>query len=290
MLKKFLPPSSYSLVKKGRTYLLLHDEFKERLLQMGIENLNAFLTSHPATTFLDGRLPHPSIPIQNDTKMVIRKYSHGGLLRSLNRDILLFDARSFKELSLTEEIRSSGIPTIKPIGAIHQIVFWPFYRAYLLSLEISDAKDLIRYFKSNGPPSSPGNLLDKRKTIRAAGLLLRQFHQKGFYHRDLQLKNLLVVGEQVLIIDFDRSYRKERLSRRERIRNLLRLNRSVEKWKRFGLPITRTDRLRFMKAYAGEDRKILKSIRAALWIHTVELFFHRTGWRLQRIVRWSFGL
>ncbi|MBM4307577.1 MAG: hypothetical protein FJ123_12685 [Deltaproteobacteria bacterium] len=285
MIKKVSIPPSYSLIKKGRTYLLLHDKFKERLLQMGIENLSGFLSSHPTLTYLEGRIPHPSIPIQNGMKMVIRRYSHGGLLKFLNRDLFLFGARSFKELVLTEGIRSAGIPTIQPIGAIHQMVIFPFYRAYLLSLEISNAKDLIRYFKENGAPSSLQNLLKKRKTIRTAGLLLRQFHQKGFYHRDLQLKNLLVLGEQVLIIDFDRSYRKTKLSRRERIRNLLRLNRSVEKWKRSGLPITRTDRLRFLKAYAGDDQKFLKKIQKTIWVHSVGLFFHRIGWALGKIVR-----
>jgi tRNA A-37 threonylcarbamoyl transferase component Bud32 len=284
MLKKFSIPSFYSLVKRGRTYLLLHNEFKERLLQMGIENLNTFLTRHPPTNFLDGRLSHPSVPIQNDTKMVIRKYSHGGLLRSFNQDLFLFDARSFKELSLTEEARSSGIPTIQPIGAIHQIVFWPFYQAYLLSLEILQAKNLIQYFQEKGSHPSHEDLLHKRKMIRAAGLLLRQFHQKGFYHRDLQLKNLLINGDQILIIDFERSYRQKDLSVSEKLKNLLRLNRSVEKWKRFGLPITRTDRWRFLMAYAGGDLKILKAIRKALRRYSMRLSIHRIGWVLQRIV------
>lgn len=287
MQRKFSIPSSYSLIKKGETYLLLHDEFKEKLLQMGIENPNTFLTVHPTTSFMDGRRPHPSIMIQNDMKMVIRKYSHGGLLRGFNRDLFLSGARSFKELSLTEEVRSSGIPTIEPIGAIHQVVFWPFYRAYFLSVEISNARDLPRYFQENPSPYSSESLLHKRKTIKAAGLLLRQFHQLGFYHNDLQIKNLLVVEDRVLVIDFDRSYRKERLSRRERIRNLLRLNRSVEKWKRSGLSVTRTDRWRFMKAYAGEDLKFLRAMRKAFLTHSLGLFFHRIGWVIEDMARRS---
>lgn len=286
MLKRISIPSSFSLIRKGKTYLLLHNDFKERLLNQGIGGPETFLKIHLLTaTFLNGRTPHPSIPIPGGMKMVLRKYSHGGLLRFLTRDLFLLGERSFKELSLTEEVRSSGIPTVQPIGAIHQIIFWPFYRAYLLTLEIPHAKNLIQYFQENGANPSCENLRHKRKTIRAAGLLLRQFHQKGFYHRDLQLKNLLVDGSQILIIDFDRSYRKKDLSVSKKVKNLLRLNRSVEKWKRFGLPITRTDRRRFMLAYAGEDWRILKAIKKALRTYFMRLFFHRMGWAIQEIVR-----
>lgn len=285
MYKNIKIPPSFSLTQEGKTYLLLHDEYKEELLHQGIGDLESFFKKNlQATHYLHGRTPHPSVPLQAGMRMVVRKYSHGGLLRFLNRDLFLLGARSFEELSLTEEIRSSGIPTIQPIGAIHQTAVYPFYRAYLLSLEIPHAKNLIQYFEENGPNLSRENLLRKRKTIQEAGLLLRRFHQAGFFHNDLQLKNLLVVEDQVLLIDFDRSYHKTKLSVREKTKNLLRLNRSVEKWKHFGLPISRTDRWRFFLAYAGEDHRIRKAIRKALRTYSINLFFHRMGWGLQKRV------
>ena len=286
MLKQIPILPSFSLTKKGKTYLLLRDDYKEGLLRQGIEDLESFFKKHlQATQYLQGRTPHPSVPLQDGMRMVVRKYSHGGLLSFLNRDLFLLGARSFEELSLTEEIRSSGIPTIKPIGAIHQTADYPFYRAYLLSLEVPHAKNLIQYFEETGSNPFRENLLHKRKTIQAAGLLLRRFHQAGFYHHDLQLKNLLVNEDQVLLIDFDRSYCKTNLSIKERVKNLLRLNRSVEKWKHFGVPITWTDRWRFFLAYAGEDQRIRRAIRKALRPYAVSLFFHRIGWSLQKRVK-----
>lgn len=283
MFRKISIPSSYTLIQQEKTFLLLHNDFKDSLIRQGIEDLHTFFKTRLQTTqYLQGRTPHPVIPLEDGRRMVIRKYSHGGLLRFLSRDLFLSETRSIRELILTEEIRSAGIPTVQPVGAIHQWVYWPFYRAYLLTLEMSMAKNLIQYLDEAGSTPPLENLLHKRKTIRKAGLLLRQFHQKGFYHRDLQLKNLLVLGDQVLIIDFDRSYRKASLSTSERLNNLLRLHRSAEKWRHFGLPITRTDSLRFLKAYAGEDRKILKAIRKALWAYSIRLFFHRIGWSFQK--------
>ena len=286
MFKKMSIPVSYSLIQRGKTYLLLHNDYKESLLRQRIEEVKTFLKrSLHETHYHEGRTLHPSIPLEDGKRMVLRQYSHGGLLRALTGNLYLIGSRSCRELAITEEIRSSGISTIQPIGAIHQIVLGLFYRTYLLSLEIPHAKNLIQYFQEKGSHPSLGNLLHKRKTIRSAGGLLAQFHQAGFYHNDLQLKNLLVDEDRVLLIDFDRSFRKDALSVRDRTKNLLRLNRSVEKWKRSGLPITRTDRWRFLMAYAGKDQEILKAIRRALRTHSMGLFFHRAGWVIEDVVR-----
>jgi tRNA A-37 threonylcarbamoyl transferase component Bud32 len=286
MFKKMSIPVSHSLIQRGKTYLLLHNAYKECLLQQGIEEVEAFLKkSIHDIHYLEGRTPHPSIPLGDGKRMVLRQYSHGGLLRALTGDLYLIGSRSFRELAITEEIRSCGIPTIQAIGAIHQSVCSLFYRAYFLSLEIPRAKNLPQYFQKKGSPSSIERLLHKRKMIRTAGALLGQFHRAGFYHNDLQLKNLLVDGDRILLIDFDRSFRKKTLSVRNRIKNLLRLNRSVDKWKRSGLSTTRTDRLRFLLAYAGEEQEILRSIRRSLWTYTLSLFFHRIGWAIKDLVR-----
>jgi hypothetical protein len=168
------------------------------------------------------------------------------------------------------------------MGAIHQHVFPIFYKAYLLSLEIPSARDLAQYLREADPHPSGETLPVKRKVIRAAGKLLRQFHRSGFFHADLQLKNFLVSGDTLLLIDFDRSYRKEKLSNREVVKNLLRLNRSADKWIRRGLGITRTDRLRFLLAYAGDDKTIREEMRRALRHNSLRSLFHRMIWSVER--------
>ena len=216
--------------------------------------------------------------------MVLRQYSHGGLLRAITGKFYFFGARSFRELALTEEIRSCGILTIPPIGAIHHRFFYLFYQAYFLSLEVPQAIDLIQYFNDLGAHPSRENLSFKRKTIRSAGLLIRQFHQAGFFHSDLQLKNILVAGDQLLLIDFDRSYRKSNLSIGKRMKNLFRLNRSVEKWRRLGVPITWTDRWRFFLAYAGDDKTIREAMEKALQTYPLRFLFYRLGWAIENIM------
>jgi len=285
MFKNINIPPSYFPIKKGKVFLVLKEEYRDDLLQQGIEDIEAFLQAHRETSkYLLGRTPHPSIPLKDEKRMVIRLYSHGGLFRIFTRDLYLLGTRSIQELTLTEKILSRGIPTIQPIGAIHRSVLLLFYKAYLLSLEISGAKDLIQYFQEIGPHPSRERLLHKRRTIRSAGLLVHQFHEAGFFHGDLQLKNILVEGDQILLIDFDRSYRKPTLPVQKMIKNLLRLNRSVEKWKRLGLPITRTDRWRFFLAYAGDDRKIREAMARTFRTYFLRFFFYRLGWTVERIL------
>ena len=291
MFKNIPIPPSFSLVKKRKTYLLLKDEYRNILLQQGIEDLKLFIKMHTqATHYLMGRSPHPSIFIRDGERMIVRRYSHGGLFGFITRNLYLFGLRSFRELAFTEEVRTCGIPTIKPIGAIHQSTRFLFYNPYLLSLEISHAQNLIQYFQKLGPHPSPAILSQKRKIIRSAGLLLRQFHELGFFHGDLQLKNVLLSGEELLLIDFDRSYRKLPLSLREKMKNLLRLNRSVEKWRRLGLPVTQTDRWRFFSSYAGDDTKIRVAMQKVIRTYVIRHFFYRLGWAVGKKVRSSESL
>ncbi len=279
MFKGISTSPSFSLIQKGDVCLLLRDEYKDLLLGQGIEDIEDFLKKkEPGSRHLMGRTPHPCVPIRDGEWMVVRRYSHGGLLRGITRDLYLFGSRSLRETALTEEIRASGIPTVHLAGAIHHRVFPFFYRAYLLSLEIPSARDLAQYLQDLGSRPSGETLLGKRKVIRSAGQLLRQFHRSGFFHADLQLKNFLVSGNTLFLIDFDRSYRKEKLSTSEVLKNLLRLNRSAEKWIRRGLRITRADRLRFLLAYAGDDKTIREEVQRALRYNSLRSLFHRMIW------------
>ena len=286
MLNSVSHPSAYAQITRGTVSLLLKEEYKDLLLQMGIEDLESFLKRHGQTSpHLVGRIPHVSVPLEGGKKMVIRRYAHGGCLRFFTRDLYFSGFRSFQELCLTEEIRSAGISTIQPIGAIHRRVLLLFYKAYFLSLELPKAEDSSQFLLRIGFRSAERVLLKKRETIRSAGRLVQRFHQSGFFHRDLQLKNILIAEDQPYLIDFDRSYRRETLPLKKRIHNLLRLNRSVEKWRSLGFPLTKTDRWRFFRAYSAEDPQIREALKSALHTDSLRLFLHRCSWKLSEVLK-----
>ncbi len=119
--------------------------------------------------------------------------------------------------------------------------------------------------------------------------MVRKMHEVGIYHFDLHLKNFIVqMGEEgvgpLYIIDFDRSRIIYPLKSGKWLANLLRLDRSVEKWRPKGLWITRTDRLRFLRSYLEGDRERLASIRKYIKKYLRRRRRYRIGWAIERLI------
>jgi 3-deoxy-D-manno-octulosonic acid kinase len=285
MFKKIPTLASFSKIQRGNLSILIRKDFKE-ILQHGHEDLEKLIYSkQPNTLYFEGRRSHPSIFLKNGKRIVIKKYYHGGLLGSLWKDLYIFGSRAFEELILTEKIRSCEIPTHQPICAVHKSIFLFFYKAYLISLEIPNAKDLKNFLTKIGKNPSPQDLILKRRVIRSIGNLIKKFHEEGFFHRDLQLKNILVEGEKVFLIDFDRSYQKHELSQNEKIKNILRLKRSAEKLKLSGVPITKSDQFRFFLAYTEGNKNLQIAIKNSLRIYRFQYLFHKLGWVINEIIK-----
>lgn len=93
--------------------------------------------------------------------------------------------------------------------------------------------------------------------FRLAGEL-RRLHRTGVYHGDLKATNVLVKDGTFLFVDLDRVRFSEEVPERDRIFNLAQLNASLTP------PLTRTDRLRFLRAYFGRCASLRKQERR--WI------------------------
>jgi hypothetical protein len=139
-------PSAYAHIKKSTVSLLLKEEYKDLLLQMGIEDLESFLKAHGQTSpHLVGRIPHFSVSLKDGKKMVIRRYSHGGWLRFFTRDLYFSGSRSFQELCLTEEIRSAGISTT-PLGPSIRASSFSFTRLICFPLKFLKLRTRPSFF------------------------------------------------------------------------------------------------------------------------------------------------
>jgi len=85
--------------------------------------------------------------------------------------------------------------------------------------------------------------------------LLREMHARGIWHRDLKASNILVQqkvtgGEKLYLVDLDSVRIKKRLDRKEKIRDLARLNASLVA----SPTVSMTDRLRFLQYYLKTRR------------------------------------
>ena len=254
-----------SIIKENRVTLLIRNDFKEKLLKQGIlDPLGLISNPVNAGTTYKGRGLLPTLPINHSCgeRMVAKQSLRGGLLRFLNRELFWQGNRPFKEMIVSTQLLSKGIKTTEILAAAKQHVFGPLYRNFIFSKEISGSIDLSGLFNRLTKKSAQERFRKKREVIKALARAIFTMHNQGIYHSDLHLKNILICHNDVsaepdvYIIDFDKALLKERLSTKEKLDNLFRFNRSLEKYKFQGGQITRTDQVRLLKEYIRYDSHI----------------------------------
>lgn len=250
-----------------------------RLRRQGLLNPAVLWKSASLQSHLSGR-GEVLISKGSHGDVAIRRYRHGGLLRRLTGDLFFFGNRPFQELVVTEEARSAGVPTLKILAAIKQTGWGGWYQGYLITEYLPTTLDLIHYLDQQPAGTK------RHQVIEQAAEAVRKIHQKGIYHADLHLKNFLVEGvkrAKVFLIDFDKSRIFASLAPSRRMKNLRRLDRSAEKLKRLGLPLTEGDKRIFCHAYAARDQAIrpyLKRFAERYWWHRL---MYRWGWWISRV-------
>jgi len=169
------------------------------------------------------------ITLPDGGNALVRPYRHGGVFRRMTGKLFCtWPTRPFSELAVTQEIGRRGIRTVDTIAAVVERMWGPFYRGWLVSRELTDARDLWLVFKSGLSKETAIHLLG------AVGRAIRRMHEAGIYHADLNVKNILVRTEnghhEVYLIDFDKArLQAGRISALHANRNLHRLLRSVRK-------------------------------------------------------------
>ena len=157
--------------------------------------------------------------------MVMRHYCRGGLPAQLSKDQFVFQgfesSRPFKELKLLQRMRQLELPVPEPIAA-RCIRKGVLYRADIIMSEIANTKTLAQILSENQ--------LAQEVWVRV-GQMIRQFHQQGIEHVDLNANNILLdQAGDIYLIDFDRCVQKP-YSPSWAQAGLKRLKRSLDKQK-----------------------------------------------------------
>lgn len=201
------------VVREGLERELEIDRWERRGLALGEESP------------FHGRQRLRSIHLSNDETVLVRSYHHGGIFRHLTGEFFFtWPPRPFVELALTEEARRRGIPTLEVLGAWIERIAGPVYRGWLMSRELTGARDLWAVLQ--------GGPCEGEALFRAVAQSVRRMHRRGIYHADLNLKNILIRQEGEKIVSYLIDLDKARLfagevPRRKAQRNLRRLLRSA---------------------------------------------------------------
>jgi serine/threonine protein kinase len=281
-------PEQCSLVEQGRISALLKDDYKPRLLRLGVLNPRELLdrgidAGHHRFT---GRGFLSSFPLDDADGMhvVVKQCRRGGLIRRLNSDIFCGGNRPFDEMCANLAIVERGIKTAYTIAAVKETLAGPFYRAYLFSLELPGCVDLTSYFNQLKEKSPEQRFRAKAGIFEAVAHAFTAMHRSGIYHRDLHLKNVLLregaahKAPEVFIIDFDRAVVKTCLSPGDKLNNLMRFNRSIEKYRIFSGAVTRADQMKLCRTYLAENDDAAHLLPRALMRYRLMTKLRRLKW------------
>ncbi len=161
----------------------------------------------------------------------------------------------------------------------------PLYRGYLISRELPLSRDLPAVLELLAMSPAHERFAKKRAILAKVAQAVSSMHDRGFYHGDLNLKNILLEAhheDTVYILDWDKSWYKEKLSQAERSRNVLRFCRSMTKLKEKGLPFTERDQLFFLRAYWGDDKSMMKRLRRDFMRMKLSLGLRKMRWKIEK--------
>jgi len=232
-----------------------------------------------------GRTTLGELRTESETYLV-RRFSHGGLLRWLSGTRFRDPRRPFEELCLSHGLDLAGVRTPRVVAARARRV-GVCWELAVVTVRVDGATDIGRWIAEvrRGSRSREG----LSRLMAAFGRLVRRLHEVGFHHADLQPNNVLVEeplpadGElQLWVLDLDRSVQEETLDPKSRIQNLGRLARFVERREReHGACLSRADRMHFLRGYEPE-----RSTRSDLWRALAAGLEssgrHGVGWKLER--------
>ena len=212
-----------------------------------------------------------------------RKLKAGERLKAALKGSIKGEARA--EWEAAAALEEAGI------GAVVAVAFGERNNAaskeesFLLTEALDDFTQLEAMVDELGPPLTWDEVLRKRALIEAVGRLVRDFHEKGFNHRDLYLTHVMArpdersdTGFEIRLIDLQRVQRREEPGERWLVKDITALNYSSPAG-----AFTRSDRMRFYRAYTGrkltkEDKtfigKVLKKT-ARVAGHTVKMYAKR---------------
>ncbi|HZE96594.1 MAG TPA: lipopolysaccharide kinase InaA family protein [Planctomycetota bacterium] len=259
----------FETVERGSRTVLVRPEWRSWLLEDLLSDFGRVDASR-RRLYSHGRVAHFSyLPEGAPGRVFVRHATRGGLIGLLMGGLYAGIDRPLRELRATAVARTAGVSVPEPLAVLVTRVGGPFCRFTVISREVENAQDLLTVASS----PTPG---DKRVLLNRVADEMRRLHESGVYHADLTMKNILVTGSSVHIIDLDKATLAPRRAERLDMMNLSRLNRSIVKLLGTRGFVSRTDKLRFLRRYlGGRDR-----IKELSQVCAQGLWFHRLWWSM----------
>jgi len=192
---------SFARIALGRRIFLLRRDILRHAATIvtALHGMNSETAESGAGNRGSGR----RLRLDERVELFARQSKRGGLARFLLSDTFLgISARPFNELTVAAEAFRRGVPVAEPMGAMVHWIAPGCYRGFFLSRAIA-GMTLWEFARTDDDPIVLKHVL---MTARAAIVTM---HDKGLFHADLNLHNLMVTqsGEsfKVVILDLDKA-------------------------------------------------------------------------------------
>jgi hypothetical protein len=238
--ESFELPGTYIIVKSACGQVL------RSILNAG--SLYDYASRHPSARTFTGRAPVFAISLpDNCGNVVVRHATRGGMVSRISKDVFLRPTRGLRELLNSLRLRALGVSTPEVVACVTYYAGWMLRRSDVATQEIVGGHDLsvvLSTFKETG---------HRDLAIAAAIKLLRALTTAGAYHKDLNLKNILLTSDDTAelvahVLDVDRVRFSTPGSPLVAKANLGRLLRSLRKWRDLnGMPFTEEEARRLTR-------------------------------------------
>jgi hypothetical protein len=248
------------------------------LLGRGFAAAPAWEAALSRGTGTSGRAPSAVVEGAGGVSWRLKAMRRGGILAPLWRARYPSASRLLATLSATLQAQARGVPTAPAIGML--IVRGPggLARGFMAVEEIAGASDLAAIVAGAG--------LDELTLARVMSTV-RDMHDRGVVHPDLNLGNILVAGAReataVRVIDFDRArFTEGGVPFGDRQAAIRRLERSCAKLTGNAGPMGPGTEDRWYEVYARGDRALAARLAGGRKAGRALLVLHKLGWRKPR--------
>ena len=259
----------FETLQRGSDTVIIRPEWKDCLLEDLLDDFSR-VAQGDRRTYAHGRAVHFSYqPSGGPGRVFVKHATRGGIVGSMMGNLYAALDRPFHELRASAVALERGVSVPEPLAVRATRVAGLFWKFTLVSREVEEASDLLGLAPSLPPER-------KRQLVESVADEMRRLHEAGVYHADITLKNILLSGSSVTIIDLDKARLRDKRVGSLDVENLARLNRSVEKLLGSRGLVTRADKLRFLRRYLGGREHVREfALRCASG-----LWFHRLWWAL----------
>jgi tRNA A-37 threonylcarbamoyl transferase component Bud32 len=183
----------------------------------------------------------------------IKRYNYQNSLYALKNCFRC--SRGKRVWKTAQGLLTRKIATPLPISFAEQRKGRLLLTSYFIARTIDHALPLSTVLHEGRAAPFPRNSSGKNMLLSKVAHLVREMHARGIWHRDLKASNILVQEkvpdeEKLYLVDLDSVRIKKRLGRKEKIRDLARLNASLVST----TTVSMTDRLRFLQYYLKTRR------------------------------------